>query len=92
MASFVVSLIPQTCEFLSTMNAFEWPVPGVCPHMYLEVALLREFLLASLELTYVSSPGTYHVLVDLVNPESVLARERLRAEPAVEITGTSVVR
>ena len=84
MPAFVVTLISEASEALPAMIACKRSISSVRPEVDFQISHFREPLSTMWKRTYVFSPGTSLVLVDLMNSKSVFANEALRAVAALE--------
>ena len=84
MSTLVISLISETCEALSAVGAFEGAVSCMCAWMHFEVPLFGEAFFTALDRAEIDSFRSDSMFIRFVNPQPILSRKTLRAEPAIE--------
>jgi len=84
MSPLMISLVPETCETLSTIGTIEGAVSRMCTWVHFEVPLFGEAFVTALDRAEIDSSRSDSMLIRFVNSQSILSRESLRAEPAIE--------
>ena len=87
MPPLVVTLVAQRCKSAHAVLACEGFVAGVRSHVHFEVALLAEGLETARVLAVKLRFGRTRMFMVLVNPKSVLSRERFVAMHTQEFAG-----